>query len=176
MGEDLWRRLEAGYRPRARFAHARVALAHARAAIDTSDGFLAAVDMLTRLAGAGAHLALADEHYQPELVGLSREAGFPLWIGGAFGMGEYELLLAIPPEREGAFLADLEGAGLAASRVGTVRAAPVLTMELHGAPRRLDGARLLNLLAESGDVERYVEALLAMDAELAAAPPDETPA
>ncbi len=170
VDEGLRARLEREYRPRARFEAIAAVRPWVRAAIDTSDGLLSAVDLLARLNGLGVRLSLCDDHYHPVLRQLSGSASFPLWIGGAFGMGEYELLLAIPADSVDRAMAALAAREVPAREVGAFTAEPAITMPLAGRQVAVDTTRLLNLFAESEDVEAYVQGLLAFDAGLRAGP------
>lgn len=171
VSPELWARAQDGYRPRARLAAARRVRELVHAAIDTSDGMLPAVHVLAAANGCGAAVDLAPAGLHPGLLELAGQAGFPTWFAGAFGMGDYELLLAVPPENEAAVEEALRAEDLAPWRVGELTAAGGMTLVVDGAPRPLDGARLLNLFAEAGSLDAYVEGLGRLDAEMRGASP-----
>lgn len=166
IGEPVWARMQARYRPRARFREIELARPYVRAAIDSSDGLLAAIDMLARVNGLGAHFAATPDCFDPALRELSAQAGFPCWIGAAFGVGEYELVLAIDRERVPAFEAAAAAAGVPFLAAGRFLAEPRFRMDLDGRTVELDTTYLMNLFPETGTLDRYVEALLAYDRRL----------
>lgn len=158
------------YKPYARLEHARVARPFARAAIDTSDGLLASADLLARVNGVGVALENRPTDYHPALLTLLAEEGLPAWTGAAFGMGEYELLLAVAPESSEAFEAAMEARELFVHQVGRVVEEPGLFLRLEGALREVDGTRAMNLFGRCADVDEYLTRLGELDAELRAAP------
>lgn len=166
LDPGLWAELEASYRPRAPFGLVARARPTLRAAIDTSDGLLAALDLLMRVNQLGVRFQHREAVYHPRMVALSRHLGTPLWIGGAFGMGEYELVLVVDPAQEEAFLEAASEEGEPVLEVGVLESEPGFRMVEGEDVWTVDTTRLLNLFAESPDPKAYIEALVAFDAEL----------
>lgn len=162
----MWEQVQPLYRPRAPFDLVAATRPMLRAAIDTSDGLLAGLDLLMRTNQLGLRFRHREELYHPALVEASRRLGTPLWIGGAFGMGEYELLLVVDGARVEDFLAASRGLGRSVLEVACFEAEPRLVMVDGADERVVDSTRLLNLFAESQDTGAYVKALLAFDAAL----------
>ena len=98
--------------PRPRLGLALAGVAHA--AIDVSDGLLQDLGHLCRESGTGARIETA-------LVPASAAAAAagPHWLERRLtGGDDYELLLAVPPEREQALLRTAAEAGIAVTRIG----------------------------------------------------------
>lgn len=132
QGEDApWRRLApaerarliARYRvPEPRLALAPVLRAHASAAMDLSDGLVGDCDKLAAASGCGAAIEAGDVPLDPALTPLSGddEVVARLLTGG----DDYEILAAVPPERDSAFLCEAEAAGVPVRQVGALVAGP----------------------------------------------------
>jgi thiamine-monophosphate kinase len=168
MDQAVWEKVQPLYRPRARFDVVADTRPSLRAAVDTSDGLLSALDLLGRVGGVGMRVLDRPELYRPELVDLSERLGTPLWIGGAFGMGDYELALVVDAAQESAFVQACSRLGTVPVLAAEVREEPGLRLVRGDAEYELDATRLMNLFAESPGPEEYVRALLAFDAEMRA--------
>lgn len=171
VGDELGRACEAGYRPRAQLEAGAAMAELARACVDSSDGLFAALHVLTGVNQLGLRLDLGPAVFLPGWVQLASRARLPLWFGAAFGMGEYQLLFAVPPEQEGEAVARLEGQGLGPVRLGTFTAEPTVRATPYRDEVSLDLPRFVNLLGESGSIDEYVAALLALDVQLGGTPP-----
>lgn len=103
----------------------------AAAAIDVSDGLVQDLGHLCRAGGIGAEIAATSVPLSP----AARAAG-PEWLATCLtGGDDYELLMAVPPEREAMLSAGAERAGVPATRIGRfVAGAPAVTV------RDADGA------------------------------------
>jgi thiamine-monophosphate kinase len=132
QGEEvLWRdasprdrdRLVDRYRvPEPRMALAPVLRAHASAAMDLSDGLVGDCDKLAAASGCGASIDAGAVPLDPALALFSADAAV---LARVITAGDdYEILAAIPPEREASFLADADAAGLPVRRIGTLVAGP----------------------------------------------------
>lgn len=90
--------------------------AYASAAIDVSDGLLLDLQRVLQASGVGAEVRLERIPLGPACAELYKEK--PL---AALGMGEdYELLLAVPPEKESALQAHWPADAAPLSRIGTI--------------------------------------------------------
>jgi thiamine-monophosphate kinase len=107
----------------------------ASAGMDVSDGLVQDLGHLCRAGGLTAEVDAA-------LVPLSeqaREAG-PEWLATCLtGGDDYELLLAVPPDREAALHAAAQAAGMAVTRIGSFRSGPprVMVRGIDGEPMSL---------------------------------------
>ncbi len=134
--EDRAYLIERYRHPRPRLALAPVLRAHARAAMDISDGLVG--DLAKMLSeGMSARVTIPD-------IPLSQAARQALAADPArletilTGGDDYEILCAVAPESLGAFLEEAQGAGLPVSVIGTVlegEGAPVFVAE-NGNERR----------------------------------------
>lgn len=137
---------EERHRPVARLAIGQAARAFAHAAIDSSDGALAALDTLARLHPTlGLELDFDLTRWcRPDAVAAMQQANLPLWplVGGE--LGEYELILAVPPEQESHLLR----LAPQAVRLGeVVDDSQGITLRFGGKSVPFDGAALRNLAA-----------------------------
>lgn len=157
---------EAGHRPIARLEVGQAARAFAHAAIDTSDGALAALDLLARLhPDLGLELDFDLMRWcAPRALATMQQAGLPLWplVGGE--LGEYELILAVPPEHESHLLR----LAPEAVRLGEVAAETRgITLRFGGRAVPFDGASLRALAMGPGiPWSEYAQRLVAFGAEL----------
>lgn len=118
--------------PRPRLALAPVILAHARAAMDISDGLVGDADKL--IAGLGAECAIAAVPLSPAArAAIAAEPG--LCDTALTGGDDYEILAAVPPERAAAFVTEAERAGVPVTEIGRLLPAGSGTCW-----RRADGA------------------------------------
>ena len=113
-------------RPQARCAAGRAARGLAHAAIDVSDGVLADLDHLLKESRLGARLdadALRPTAAMQALADTLGEAPAPwIWTGG----DDYELLVAVPPERAQTLASIWAEQGLAPLCIGELVDAPGL--------------------------------------------------
>lgn len=117
-----------------RHREARLLSRHARACIDTSDGLLRALNILSERNHTG-YVCDAVPYFHPGLV-LMENLGLPVELLMAGECGEYELLCCVPPENEAAFLAEAVRDGLRFHRIGTV--AEEGTAVLHSGARTIE--------------------------------------
>ena len=111
---DLW--LADRYRlPRPRLALGQAVAGIAHAGLDVSDGLVQDTGHLCRAGGVGAVIEAASVPLSP----AARAAGrLSLCLTGG---DDYELLLAVPPEREAALTAAAARAGTPVTRIGRFR-------------------------------------------------------
>jgi thiamine-monophosphate kinase len=123
--------LERYLRPQPRLVLAP-ALAHARAAMDVSDGLVGDLAKMLRASGVGGTLDLREVPFSP-----AAQAWFKANAGGieiaATGGDDYEVLAAVPPEKAQAFEA---AAAVPVRRIGVVREGAFEVLGLEGAPAR----------------------------------------
>jgi thiamine-monophosphate kinase len=151
---------EGSFRPPCRLAHGRALRGIASACIDTSDGLFAAVDQLARINGVAIELdaglgSLLSRQADAVRAALGIDA-FPLL---ASAHGEFELVFGVPPERLDALAVAARALDWRPVPLGRVEQGEGLGVD----GTRVDGARIRNLLGESGgDVRRYVASLIEM--------------
>ncbi|VVB44989.1 Thiamine-monophosphate kinase [Beijerinckiaceae bacterium RH AL1] len=105
--------------PRPRLA-LRPALAHARAAMDVSDGFVGDLAKMLALEGLSTTLAAARVPLSPAAAAASR--GRPGVLAAALtGGDDYEILCAVAPDRVAAFEAEAAKLDFGVTRLGTAR-------------------------------------------------------
>lgn len=156
---------ESDFRPVARLAEGVALAGFARAAIDTSDGPLNALDQLARVNGLGFAVDFdLDALVEPGILARFRGAGAPTWPLLCGELGEYELLVAVAPEDAGR----LKALCPAARRLAVARPEPGLTLGLpDGREVAYDAAHVRNLLEETGgDFAAYGRAFAAYGAGL----------
>lgn len=121
-------------RPEPRLGLRAALVAHARAAMDVSDGFVGDLGKMLRLEGLTASVAL-------EAIPLSSAARAALALADALlvpmltGGDDYEIICAVPPERASAFEAMAAESGVIVALVGTAEAgdAPIRVIDKAGA-------------------------------------------
>ena len=108
--------------PEPRMALAPVLRANASAAMDLSDGLVGDCDKLAAACGCSAAI---DAESVPLDPALTPYAGDDAILARLLTAGDdYEILAAVPPEREAAFQADAAAAGVAVRRIGALVAGP----------------------------------------------------
>ncbi|MGQ7792751.1 thiamine-phosphate kinase [Faunimonas sp. B44] len=122
--------------PEPRLALAPALRAHASAAMDVSDGLVGDCDKMAASAGCSARLDGDAVPLDPALLAI---AGDPALFGALVSGGDdYEILAAVPPGSEAAFVADAGGAGVPVRRIG-------MLVEGSGPVQVTRGGRLLEL-------------------------------
>ncbi len=106
----------------------------ASAAIDVSDGLVQDLGHLCRRSGVGAEI----EAGRVPASDAARAAGADLLERRLTGGDDYELLLAVPPDREDSLLAESKRTGIAVTRIGVFGAGPadVMVRDKSGAALR----------------------------------------
>lgn len=99
----------------------------ASAGMDVSDGLVQDLGHLCRASGLEAEIDAA----RVPLSGPARAAG-PAWLTTCLtGGDDYELLLAVPPEREAALQCSAQAAGVPVTRIGRFRSGSAVVI-VHG--------------------------------------------
>ncbi|HEY8579661.1 MAG TPA: thiamine-phosphate kinase, partial [Beijerinckiaceae bacterium] len=107
--------------PEPRHALRHAVRAHARAAMDVSDGLVGDLAKMMRAAGVAARVELARTPFSPaarQAIALDAGAFETAVTGG----DDYELLCAVAPEASAAFEAEARAAGVPVTRIGVVEA------------------------------------------------------
>jgi thiamine-monophosphate kinase len=138
---------ESAYRPQARLTQGQSLREIAHAAMDTSDGILGTLEVLSALNGVGFALEWSVASLDPRAVSYFHDRGLPLWLLWASEHGDYQLILSISPDRWDE--ARLIVPGLI--RLGTATAARETTLSIpDGAPALVDFAVLRTLNHAAG--------------------------
>jgi len=166
---ETWKTLEKDYRPRARLREIQHLRPFVKCAIDTSDALLQALAIIAAVNGVGIEFAHREELYNPMMARMASRIRFPLWLVNVFGLGEYELLLAVDPVQEAAFVAEAGRHHIAAAKVGCVTQEPGIRMLDNGNRYDLDAPYLLNLYGTCDSIEVYLRELVAYDVKMRAA-------
>jgi thiamine-monophosphate kinase len=148
------------FRPRPRLAAGILARGCAAAAADTSDGALAACDLLLPPEGLGLDLyASPAEYLHPAALRLAGELGVPEWTLLAGPHGEFELLLAVPEEAVPTFRRGMGGLGLRPVELGAFRPGEA-SVRVSRARVAVDPARVRDLHREApADPRAFLSAL-----------------
>lgn len=130
--------LEAYYRPRPRLDIARRLAAHVSAGIDISDGLLGDLQHICERSGCGAVVRAAEV---PVDAAVLEAAGRERALALALNAGDdYELILAVPPAREAAFLAAAQGQPVPLTCIGEMTAGDGVTcLDAAGLPLVMTG-------------------------------------
>ncbi len=122
--------------PEPRLALAPALRAHASAAMDVSDGLVGDCDKMAASAGCSARLDGDAVPLDSALHAVARDAA--LFGSLVSGGDDYEILAAVPPGSEAAFVADAGAAGVPVRRIG-------MLVEGSGPVQMTRGGRLLQL-------------------------------
>ena len=134
LSEDARAALVARYRlPQPRVALAGAIAQFASAAMDVSDGLVGDCDRLAEASACGAEI---DAECVPLPPSIAASHGDPALMAALLSGGEdFEILTAIPPDREARFRAAAHEAGISVERIGRLIPEPGPTrVTLHGKP------------------------------------------
>jgi thiamine-monophosphate kinase len=107
--------------PRLRLALAPALLAHARAAMDISDGLVGDADKLASALGARFEIARVPLSAAAKAATAAEPALLDIALTGG---DDYEILCAVPPDRACAFVAEARAAGVDVTKIGVLEASP----------------------------------------------------
>ena len=127
--------LEGRYvRPQPRLALAPSLVEYARAGMDVSDGLLKDLGRMGRASGVGAIVEHAGLPVSDAFAAV-RAVDAAAAAAALFAGDDYEILVAIAPERWDAFAASATNAGVTVTRIGRFTAAPdIALVDAGGAP------------------------------------------
>ncbi len=121
--------------PRPRLELGRAVVGLASAAMDVSDGLVQDLGHLCAASGVAARIEAERVPLSPPAAAAGR---LELCLTGG---DDYELILAVPPDREDALARAADAAGVPVTRIGQLRAGPpVVTVLLAGVPMPLERA------------------------------------
>jgi thiamine-monophosphate kinase len=142
---------EEQYRPKSRLKEGRLIRKYATCCMDTSDGLLITLDQLSRINNLGFIIEAGwKDILDPEVWGFCRKVQVPPWFMAAGIHGEFELVFAVPQEKEKSFLVDMAKKGFFPIRLGVVEQDPYLGVVLESGKKvKMDLAPLRNLWEEN---------------------------
>jgi thiamine-monophosphate kinase len=154
------------YRPLARLKEGELLRRFASACMDTSDGLLATLDQLMRLNGTGFDVSTPlDQILHKAALDLACSSGIPPWLTLCGPHGEFELVFTIPPQRVDEFLQAARNIDWAPIYLGRVTETCNIMLNTGGGAKRVPTGAIRDLFSKvSGDLKRYISALLETDA------------
>jgi thiamine-monophosphate kinase len=148
------------YRPNARLREGRLLRRIASSCMDTSDGLLATLDQLVRIADVGFLLDPPEEWLHPEAVALASSMQVPPWMMAAGLHGEFELVFTVPGKQLPMLRRIAAGYGWKPVRIGTVVNDPGVEIRFAEGTAAVDTGRIRDLFAEpSAEHDHWVEQL-----------------
>lgn len=134
-------------------AVAEIIARHASACIDTSDGLFLSLNTLAEHSGVG--YCVRDIPYEPKGLLAARAKKLPKELLMLCEAGEYELLAAVPPQIEEAFLEDISQTGETVHGIGEV--CERVRRRLRSSGRTWDLEEGPIRARDYADKQRYVE-------------------
>jgi len=153
------------YKPKPRLQEGQIIRKYASSCIDTSDGFIPAIDQLMRLNNVGFNVdASLLQFIHPETIELSRTAQIPLWMMLAGPHGEFELIFTIPAGRMDAFLKSASILNWEPFALGKVIKDKKVSMLQDDTWITLDTGKIRNLFNEvNGSMDKYIKGLFSFN-------------
>ena len=156
------------YKPEARITESQIINKYSSCCMDTSDGFISALDQLMRLNDVGFEL---NSDWQKTInttaLKYAKNHNIPPWLLVAGQHGEFELIFTIPEKLKNSFLNDALQNGFAPVESGKVIAEKEVKIPLYNKVVQIDTKFIRNLLNETqGDVKTYLKTLLEYDFQL----------
>jgi len=153
--------IESRFRPKARLDCRQIIRQYASCCIDTSDGVLAAIDVLCRLNRCGMVFSHRPSSYHREARRLAKQYQLPLWLFAAAEQGEFELMFSVPPHRAKACQRACAARGVSLIEIGECveREVVELRFRTSGIPIDVAAVRGLTTLLAT-DPPSYVDSLI----------------
>ncbi len=153
------------YQPCARTREGESIAGIASSCMDTSDGFFATLDQLSRLNHVGFDLDMdPDSLIEPLAKRAAAEAGIPPWLLLAGHHGEFELVFTVPAEHEVKLLEAADCSGWRPIRIGRVMPGEEIRLTLYGQQVVVDTASIRDLAVSCSDnIDKYIHELLLFD-------------
>ncbi len=160
------------FQPEARIKLSSIINKYATACMDTSDGLIAALDQLMRLNEVGFELAEdLDKIIDADSLNFVKKLNIPAWLLFAGQHGEFELIFTIPKTSQKSFLEEIAKNGFEPVELGMVSQKNEIRMKLHDKLVSINSEFIRNLPLETkGDINHYLNLLLAYDSELKKSP------
>jgi len=148
------------FRPVTRLREGALLRGVASCCMDTSDGFVATIDQLSRINEVGFRIeARSADLLHPSAAALRETSGLPAFPFLASYHGEFELVFTVAPARVGLLEERARTLGWEPMVVGVVESEPGVRFGEF----EIDAAKLRNALEVSGgDVRAYLQTLLSM--------------
>jgi thiamine-monophosphate kinase len=159
--DPLWaKKLDAEYRPAPRIKEALFINKWASTCIDSSDGALFTLSLLSELNQVGISFTYDDSFFHATALELARKTGVPTWLFFAAQNGEFELIFSVPATKNKDFLLACEAKSIHFLPLGVVNAGSGLTLRRQKKEIALDLSSIQNMLYEGKGPEQYVQGLL----------------
>ncbi len=159
--DPLWaQKMDAEYRPVPRIKEALFINKWANTCIDSSDGALFTLSLMSELNQVGISFSYDDSFFHPTALELSRKTGLPTWLFFAAQNGEFELIFSVPAAKNRNFLKACEDHGFQFLALGVVDSGSGLTLRHQKKEFALDLSSIQNMLYDGKGPEQYVQGLL----------------
>lgn len=160
--------LENLYKPIPRLKEGSVLNKYASACIDTSDGFIPAINSLMELNNVGMSVKSGVSSYVNQMAAyVTGKAGIPDWFLLAGPHGEFELLFTVPAEKYDEFIQSANSIDWQPIKLGVVTADKSLQMDIYEKDQIIDCKNISNLFTEvGGDVGQYIKELSSINQKL----------
>lgn len=149
------------YKPVARIKDGLLIRDYASACMDTSDGFFATVDQLTRLNNVGFQIEVQpNELISPQAINICHAFNFSPYLMLSGIHGEFELIFTVPQSEEYNLLKLFENQQSQPIRIGKVIEEKKITVLVHGENREVDTTSIRNCYSEfSNNITAYFNRL-----------------
>lgn len=150
------------YRPTARCFEAEIISKYATACIDTSDGVISSLDILSRLNQFAIIYHDYSFIYHDIVQKLSSEYKLPLWLFAAAEHGEFELIFTVPPQLREQCIEECSNSGIQLFEVGkTMSGQGIFLEDENHILTKIDIGHIKELSKLIRyDPKRYLEAML----------------
>jgi len=153
------------YKPKPRLQEGQIIRKYASSCMDTSDGFIPAIDQLMRLNHVGFNVDTSLMQFiHPEAIDLSQKAQIPLWMMLAGPHGEFELIFTIPDTSVDAFLKSASVLNWEPCALGKVIEDKELKLLQKDKFITLETGKIRNLFNEvNGNMDKYIKGLFSFN-------------
>lgn len=142
------------YKPIARTREAQIISKYATSCMDTSDGFMFTIDSLFRLNSVAINIDDVDSISHPAVKMLG-EFSIPALFFLSGIHGEFELCFTIPPDKEEAFLNEMNSNGFTPLKAGTIHSEIDAAKGICVDSKPFPSTESRNLWEESKSVSEY---------------------
>jgi thiamin-phosphate kinase len=164
---ELWAdQVDSSYRPKARIKESAFFKKWAQTCIDTSDGPLFALEMLTAVNNCGIEIFYSPEVFHPLALEVAKATQVDPWLFFAAQTGEYELFFSVTQAQEKDFLKAATTQPFQFIKLGQVTAEKGLSVKSGSRHLPLNLSPIENLLYQGVDAETYINALMKMAQDL----------
>lgn len=161
LGMCRMKNVDFDFKPHPKTAYCEILGRYASACIDTSDGMLNALHLLTTLNYVGATLNTTVPDVIPaKIAAACVQMNIPPFALLAGILGEYELLFTVPPENLDRFNEEINRKGLVAYNLGTITTGTAVSYCSGNGVQFIDTYKIAGLFSESkGNFAAYINSL-----------------